>query len=61
MHEKTSVEATSLAFSLSQLLDGLINPTVLAWLCFVYPWLCVSLLVPLFLGESCPALGWPRC
>ena len=21
------------------------NPTVLAWLCFVYPWLCVILLV----------------
>ena len=25
--------------------DGLINPTVLAWMSFVYPWLRVSLLV----------------
>ena len=44
-----------------QLLDGLINLTVLAWLCFVYPWLCVILLVPLFLGESCLAREWQRC
>ena len=27
-------------------MDGLINPTVLAWMCFMYPWLCVILLVP---------------
>ena len=40
-------ELTSLALSLSQLLDGLINPTLLAWLCvFVYPWLRVSLMFP---------------
>ena len=51
-------ELTSLAIYLLQLLNGLTNPTMLAWLCFVYPWLCVSLLFPLFLGESCPARGW---
>ena len=32
MHEKTGVEATSLEFSLSQLLDGLINPIEWVWL-----------------------------
>ena len=68
-------ELTSLAISLSQLLDGPINPTVLDWLCFVYPWLCVSLLVPYSLGNHAqlrgggvaerlrisPAYGWVEC
>ena len=34
-------------------MDGLINPNMLDWLiyCFVYPWLCVSLIVPYSLGN----------
>ena len=50
-----SVMSSQLSIKPFPLLDGLINPTMLDWLCFVYPWLCVSLLVPLFLGESCPS------
>ena len=39
------IELTSLAANLFQLPVSLINPTVLAWMSFVYPWMRVSLLV----------------
>ena len=40
---------------------NLINPTVLAWLSVIAPWLCLSLLVfPYSLRKSCLARGW-RC
>ena len=56
------VSVHQLSISLSQLLDGLINPTLLAWMNCVpmgccYPWLCVSLLVPYSLGNHAHLRG----
>ena len=71
---KLVFEATSLAFILSYLIDGMINPTMWAWLIGV-PWLCVSLLDPYYLRNhaqleggnvverlmSTLAYGWVEC
>ena len=41
---------------------SLINPTVLAWLSVIAPWLCMSLLLfPYSQRKSCPAWGWYCC
>ena len=51
------IELTSLVANLS-ISVSLINPTMLAWLSFVYPWLRESLLVfSLFLVEIMPNSG----
>ena len=53
---KLVFEATNLAFSLSYLLDGLVNPKMWAWLIGV-PWLCVSLLDPYSLRNHAQLRG----